>query len=158
MLPATHTDGTAPELGQALRQRRKALGINITAAAEAARISRVTWHRLEKGEPTVALGSLLSAAQVLGMRVRIEDGRIFEPPTAPTLGDWLPLHIRLSDYPALRALAWQVGNDAVTFTPREAFGLYQRNWRHVDASALQENEAALIRALKDIFDGDWPDV
>src|SRR5690606_25269023 len=114
--------------------------------------------RLEKDEPTVALGSLLAAAQVLGLRVKIEDGQAIEAPVPPASGDWLPLRIRLSDYPALRALAWQVGNDVATFTPREAFGLYQRNWRHVDADALQENEAALIRALKNLFDGEWPDV
>ena len=157
VLPTTVED-TALMLGQTLRQRRKALGIPMTAAAETARISRVTWHRLEKGEPTVALGLLLAAAQVLGLRVKIEDGRAIEAPAPPASGDWLPLRIRLSDYPALRALAWQVGNDAATFTPREAFGLYQRNWRHVDADALQESEVALIRALKTLFDGQRPDV
>ena len=154
----TVDDDMASSLGKVLRQRRKALGVSVIAAAEAAHVSRVTWYRLEKGEPTVSLGTLLAAATVLGMHVKLEDGQIAGPPTPRTPGEWLPLRIRLSDYPALRALAWQVGNDATTFTPREAFGIYQRNWRHVDTDTLQANEAALIRSLKDLFGGDWPDV
>ena len=37
-------------LGQQIRARRKALGVSATAAAEAASMSRVTLHRIEKGE------------------------------------------------------------------------------------------------------------
>ena len=59
------TTEAARILGEKLRERRKNLGINMTSAAEAARISRVTWHRLEKGEVSVALGSLLAAAEAL---------------------------------------------------------------------------------------------
>ena len=154
----TSNDGMASSLGKTLRQRRKALGVSVVAAAEAAHISRITWYRLEKGEPTVSLGSMLAAAKVLGIQVSLDDGQPIDSPALAAPDEWLPLCIRLSDYPALRALAWQVGNDATTLTPREAFGLYQRNWRHVDTDSLQPNEAALIRSLKDLFAGDWPDV
>ena len=147
------------DLGQALRARRKALGISMVAAAEAARISRVTWHRLAKGEPTVALGSLLAAAQVLGMRITAAS----EPESASgqmpaASADNLPLQIRLHDHPQLRRLAWQVQDDATVLSPREAFDLYQRNWRYLDSAQLQPGERALIHALAVTFGGDWPGV
>ena len=146
-------------LGLALRTRRKALGISMVAAAEAAGISRVTWHRLEKGEPTVAMGSLLAAARVLGMQITVESEAV--SPIArmqPMAEGWLPLRIRLMDHPQLRRLAWQVHDDATVLTPREAFDLYQRNWRHLDTTALQPAEQALIRALRDTLGGDWSGV
>lgn len=60
-------------LACAIRERRKALRVTMVAAAEAAGISRVTWHRIERGEPTVAMGSWLRAAIVLGVEIRIVD-------------------------------------------------------------------------------------
>lgn len=149
-------DHAAQDLGQVLRKRRKALGINMSAAAEAAQISRVTWHRLEKGEATVALRSLLAAANVLGMRVKLDDLAI-EPQATLESSGWLP-RIGLTHYPALRALAWQISNDATILSPREAFGLYQRNWRHVDVASLSAHEQALIDGLKELFGGDWPGI
>ncbi|MBN8491255.1 MAG: helix-turn-helix domain-containing protein [Burkholderiales bacterium] len=144
-------------LGEALRARRKGLGISMTAAAEAARISRVTWHRLEKGETTVALGSLLAAAEALGLHLRLEDPAANT--SAPDLpAGFLPLHIALQEFPQLERLAWQVQDGTHALSPREAFGLYQRNWRHLDVGALDSGERALIHALRDTFGGDWPGV
>lgn len=140
------------QLGATLRARRKLLAINMTAAAEAAGISRVTWYRLEKGEPTVALGSLLAAARVLGLELALRDPDerpVREP--GPPERDWLPLTIRLADYPQLRQLAWQIGDASETLTPREALGLYERNWRHLDAPTLEPHERALIKALRHTF-------
>jgi hypothetical protein len=57
--------------------------------------------------------------------------------------------IRLADYPALQDIAW---NRAEDFIPaREAFGLYERNWRFVDRGRLDEREHALIRRLADQY-------
>ena len=54
-----HIDNTAQarlrQLGEQVRLQRKALRISATAAAEAAGMSRVTWHRIEKGEPSVTM-------------------------------------------------------------------------------------------------------
>lgn len=138
-------------LGDALRARRKALGISATAAAEAAGISRVTWHRLEKGEPTVALGSLLEAARVLNLDLKLHT--VAEKPITEEIPytDFLPLRIRLSDYPQLRNLAWQVSDAAEQLTPREALGLYERNWRHTELDHLEPRERTLIKALRDTF-------
>lgn len=142
---------TATRLGLAMRTRRKDLGISVTAAAEAARISRVTWHRLEKGEATVALGSLIAAAGVLGMDLQLVPGNAGPAAADVPLDAWLPLQIRLDDYPQLRELAWQVGDGAERLSPREALGLYERNWRHVRPEALEPEERALIDALRRTF-------
>ena len=39
--------------------------------------------------------------------------------------------------------------------PLEALGIYERNWRHVDVSALEPQERNLIDALRLAF-GDLP--
>ena len=44
-------------------------------------------------------------------------------------------------------MAWHIhGLDALT--PIEAFGIYDRNWRHLDATSLTHLEKSLIDALK----------
>jgi hypothetical protein len=65
------------------------------------------------------------------------------------LGD---LVVRLADYPQLRDLAW---NRIDAFIPaKEAFQLYERNWRLLDAEALDERERALIEHLRTAFGND----
>lgn len=54
--------------------------------------------------------------------------------------------ISLGEYPELRKLAWNRAPGSV-LTPAEAFGLYEREWRHVDTEALGQAERDLIRAL-----------
>ena len=61
----------------------------------------------------------------------------------------------------MKQLAWQVqGVDALT--PREALGIYERNWRHLDEAALLPHERQLIDALRlalgDAVVPDAPDV
>jgi hypothetical protein len=52
----------------------------------------------------------------------------------------------LGDYPQLRDLAW---NRVDRFIPvEEAFQLYERNWRFIDAARLDERERQLIERLK----------
>lgn len=152
------TAGQAVAIGQALRERRKALRISMVAAAEAAGISRVTWHRLEKGEGTVAWGSLLAAAAVLDLELGLVDPRQPGVEQARNPEECLPLRIVLEDYPQLRRLAWQLGEEAGPLSAREALGLYERNWRHVDRAALSPRERALIRALRITFGGDPDDI
>ena len=56
------------------------------------------------------------------------------------------LVVRLADYPQLRDLAW---NRVDEFIPaREAFQLYERNWRLLDAKTLDDGERALIARLE----------
>jgi transcriptional regulator with XRE-family HTH domain len=138
-------------LGQQLRARRKALRVSSTAAAEAAGMSRVTLHRIEKGEPSVASGAWAHAMAALGMTLLARNAE--DTPAAGSQGgpanlaEWIPVRVRLQDYPQLKALAWQVhGTD--TLSPAEAWGIYERNARHLDAAAMSPTEQALLQALR----------
>lgn len=62
------------------------------------------------------------------------------------------LVVGLADYAELRDLAW---NRVDQFIPAsEAFQLYERNWRLLDPSALDDRERALIARLKADFGND----
>ena len=59
--------------------------------------------------------------------------------------------VRVSDYPALSDIGW---NLSVSYLPaREAFSLYERNWRFVEPDRLEPHERALIDRLADRFGG-----
>jgi DNA-binding XRE family transcriptional regulator len=136
-------------LGAQMVAKRKALGVNATVAAEAAGLSRVTLHRIEKGEPSVTMGAWSNAIAALGMQLNLQD-----PKTAKTnpvvQSGWWPVRIALADYPQLKALAWQVqGTDHLT--PVEAFDIYERNARHLDLPFMAEQEQALLQALQQAF-------
>lgn len=152
--PGLVTADDLSALGGQIRAHRKALRINATTLAEAAGISRVTLHRIEKGEPSVTIGAYLNAMAALGLRfgitapveateVRQEAGRT----------GWVPVRIHLADYPQLAQLAWQVQGTEI-LTPQEAWDIYERNWRHVDAGALMEHERDLVDGLRLVFGGD----
>lgn len=141
-------------LGGQIRARRKALGVSAVATAEAAGLSRVTLHRIETGEPAVTIGAWANVLAALemdwGTRVPEEAARAAQP---PDLKAWVPVRVRLSDYPQLRSLAWQVhGTD--TLTPTEALDIYTRNARHLDMAAMTAPELALLAALRTAFGQD----
>jgi transcriptional regulator with XRE-family HTH domain len=133
---------TLSALGERLRAERKRLGVNAVTAAEAAGMSRVTLHRIERGEPSVTIGAYANAAAALGLTLGVAG----PPPAAPGRTQPVPQRILLADHPQLARLAWQAG-DAAEVTPEEALSLYERNWRHVDQAALGPNERALIDSL-----------
>ena len=152
-------DPTIREWGKTLRDRRKALGISMAAAAEAAGMTRPTWQRMEKGEPGVAQGFVLAAARVLGMRIRLEVGSEDQQANQSKLAPgWLPLEIRLTDYPGLQRLAWQLRKGVETLTARQAWELYERNGRHLDPDALSPEERELMRGLRMVLGGAKEDV
>lgn len=131
-------------LGEKLRHARRVQKVSAVAAAEAAGMSRPTLHRIERGEPGVAMGAWVALAGALGLRLDvIEPG--LPVPAAP-----LPERIRLDAYPQLQQLAWQLpGVEDVS--PRQALELYERNWRHVDTARLTAAERSLVNALAQAF-------
>ncbi len=147
--PSDESTAQLQALGEQIRARRKALRVSSTAAAEAAGMSRVTLHRIEKGEPSVAAGAWANAMGALGMTLlarNAEDARASGASPAD-LTQWIPVRVRLADYPQLKALAWQVhGTD--TLTPIEALGIFERNARHLDTAAMSVAERALWQALR----------
>lgn len=152
-------DETTRAWGKTLRKRRKALGISMQAAADAAGMSRLTWRRMEQGEPGVALGFVLAGVRVLDMHMKLElVGEDRGGARSLSATQWLPLEIRLADYPGLQRLAWQLRKGVETLTPREAWELYKRNGRHLDAKLLSPEEKALMGALTIVFGARAEDV
>ncbi len=138
-------------IGTAVRRRRRELLISAVAAAAAAGISRVTLHRIEKGEPSVTMGAYMRTLAALGLTAHVgaQDAPL---PTDDRKG-WIPARVRISAYPKLKELAWQI-QGAEELTPREALGIYERNWRHLDPAALSKEERDLVDALRQGFGGD----
>ncbi len=131
-------------LGEQLRAERKRLGVSAVTAAEAAGMSRVTLHRIERGEPSVTMGAYANAAAALGLALGVSG----PPPAAPRRSEKasVPQRIRLAEYPQLQRLAWQY-QGATEVTAAEALNLYERNWRHLEQGALAPHERALIQSL-----------
>jgi len=134
-------------LGAQIRAQRKALRLSATVTAEAAGLSRVTLHRIERGASSVAMGAWCSVMHALGMALQAQSATAEAQMQAPDRSSWIPARVALADYPQLRALAWQVhGTD--TLTPVEALGIYERNARHLDLQAMTSEEQALLHALR----------
>ena len=131
-------------LGKRIRAHRKRHKVSAVSAAEAAGMSRVTLHRIERGEPSVTMGAYLSAITALGLQLDLTDPQertagVHEVPAVPA-------SIRLEDHPQLARLAWQL-HGVTEVTPAEALSLYERNWRHVDPDHMEPRERALLQAL-----------
>ena len=139
------------EIGQLIRQHRKSFKITANAAAGTAGISRVTLHRIEKGEPTVSMGAYLNVMSALDLNLHLSaKGDVGYEASRNRVGQ-LPNRISLTDHPQLKALAWHVqGLDQLT--PLEAHGLYQRNGRFIEQDKLGESERQLIAALELAFE------
>ena len=146
-------------LGSALLTQRKALKLSAIVTAEAAGVSRVTLHRIERGEPSVSMGAYAAVGKALGMVLQALPHEQM-PRAAPadqsgSTGTVEPLHaipvrISLNDYPVLKSLAWHMPY-ASTVSPPEAFDLYERNARHIQAADLTPPEQALMQALQEAF-------
>lgn len=135
-------------IGARLRAHRVALRVAATTAAEAAGMSRVTLHRIERGEPSVTMGAYMSAVAAIGLELELVDAAEQHKRARPAL----PKRVRVADHAQLKRIAWQLG-DGATLTPKEALALYERNWKHVDAAAMDEQERELVRRLVDAFGG-----
>ena len=140
-LPTARRPSELAQLGARVRAARKAQKVSASTTAEAAGISRVTLHRIEHGESSVAIASWFAAGVALGLKLDWVD------PTTPAQAA-LPSTelIALAEYPELKRLAWQLPH-VEEVSPQDALALYERNWRHVNTQALSMKEVALINAL-----------
>ena len=140
----------ARAFGAAIRERRKHLGVSAIAAAESAGMSRVTWYRLEKGEPSVTMGAYFAAMDVLQLECHMST--VVQKSAKPSLDreEWIPARIALEDFPQLKKLSWHA-RGVSTLSPQEAFDIYERNRRHLDVQNLQEPERQLLVALRLAF-------
>ena len=131
-------------LGDRIRAHRRRHKVTATSAAEAAGMSRVTLHRIERGEPSVTMGAYLSALDAVGLELDVVDPREHRAGGAVVPG--VPAGIRLDDHPQLKRLAWHL-HGVTEVTPAQALSLYERNWRHLDHDAMTPGERALIQGL-----------
>ena len=84
-------------LGLQIRTRRKALGLSATVVAEAAGLSRVTLHRMEKGAPAVTMAAYLNVMAALGLDFSLSLSLPADPATAAPAADhtgWIPARVR----------------------------------------------------------------
>lgn len=124
-------------LGRLIKARRGELGYSMVEAAGAAGVSRVTLHRIERGNASVTMGAYAAVAGAMGLTIA----------AAPRAGRRAgPETIRIGDYPQLKAIAWNRDEDSA-LSDEEALSLYERNWRHVDQASLTAGEVELIRRL-----------
>lgn len=137
------------ELGQRIRDHRKRLKVSAIATSEAAGISRVTLHRIEKGEPSVAISAYLSVISALGLILELADLKQ-KRDKQKSLTKEIPQKIRVASYKQLKRLAWQLkGTKEVS--PEEALDIYERNWRHIDIHSMEARERKLLEALLAAF-------
>ena len=144
--------GQLADIGQLIRQHRKSFKITANAAAETAGISRVTLHRIEKGESTVSMGAYLNVMSALDLNLHLSAKTdIGNTANAGSVGK-LPIRLSLSDYPQLKELAWHVqGVDELSLV--EAHSIYERNKRFLDTENLSDSEQELIELLGVAFEG-----
>ena len=149
------------DIGQLIRQHRRSFKITANAAAQTAGISRVTLHRIEKGEPTVSMGAYLNVVSALDLNLHLsakgdkadkddKDDKGYEV-NGDDVGK-LPVRLSFSDYPQLKELAWHVqGVDELSLV--EAYSIYERNKRFLDVENLSDSEQELIELLGVAFEG-----
>ena len=143
------------QIGQLIRARRKSFKITATAASQSAGISRVTLHRIEKGESSVSMGSYLSVLGVLDMTFAVLETENTVTELQANKNGWVPARIYLADYPQLKELAWHIqGVDELSAA--EAHEVYERNERFLDKRKLCDAEKELILSLKAAFEGPMP--
>ena len=143
-------------LGERLRLARRRRKMTAQQVALESGITRVTLRRVEAGEPGVLMGTYLRVLATLGLAQdlilvarddmlgrRLQDEGLARSATAKTSR---AQSIRLADYPMLREVAWSTDHEA-ELTPREAFALYERNWRHIDREAMSRHERDLVQRL-----------
>ena len=139
------------EIGQVIRQHRKLFKITANATAKTAGISRVTLHRIEKGEPTVSMGAYLNVVSALNLNLHLSAEDDIAYKTDENNAGKLPVRIMLSDYPQLKELAWHVqGIDELSLI--EAHSIYERNRRFLDIGNLSDSERELVELLGIAFE------
>ncbi len=133
-------------LGGRIRARRELQKVSATIAAEAAGMSRVTLHRVERGEPSVTMGAYLNAIAAVGIQLELTNAQAPKAASRDEAAAGVPHRVQLDDYPQLKHLAWQLPG-VTELTAAEALSLYERNWRHVDQALMQPGERALLQVL-----------
>jgi hypothetical protein len=130
-------------LGQKILLQRKKLKVAAESVALAAAISRITLHRIEKGEPGVSMGAYMSVIIALGLSLSIQEGAIGLNDAEE---DNHLSAIAIKDYPQLKLISWQLRDDSV-LNAMEAKNMYERNQKYILFNEMTEQEKKLIKQL-----------
>ncbi len=123
-------------LGQRILLQRKKLKVAAESVALAAAISRITLHRIEKGEPSVSMGAYMSVIIVLGLSLGIDEKN---PEFNDAIKESNLSDIAIKDYPQLKLISWQLKDDAV-LNAFEAKNMYERNQKYIQFNEMTEQE------------------
>lgn len=147
---------TLAQIARAIKLQRKTMGVSAVNAAQAAGISRVTLHRIESNPSAVTFGAVLNVLDAVGLLLHTSPKQAVKAISLlqtdlPAQGaGWIPIEVRLSQYPALKQLAWHIhGTDVLT--PQQAWEIYTRNTRHIELLTVPTHEQHLMDALKRVF-------
>ena len=130
-------------LGQRILLQRKKLKVAAESVALAAAISRITLHRIEKGEPGVSMGAYMSVIIALGLNLSIQEG---DSKLNDLEEDNHLSEIAIKDYPQLKLISWQLKDDAV-LNALEAKNMYERNQKYIVFNEMTAHEKKLIKQL-----------
>ena len=89
-------------MGQLLKERRLASGDSETIMAERIGVSRMTWRRIEAGDPNVRAGTLLQVLVMLQLKDRVLALSERDPLTASLGRTWLPRRASAKRKPVAR--------------------------------------------------------
>jgi transcriptional regulator with XRE-family HTH domain len=151
------------ELGERLRKARLRRRITVEAVAREAGIARMTLYRVESGDAAVTIGTVIKVMGAMGLASDVallgrddKAGRLMQDEQLPRrrkmpagTGRKLGRRIRIDRYPQLKQIAWHLSPTKKELEPEEAFALYERNWRHIDQSAMPAQERELVKKLTD---------
>jgi transcriptional regulator with XRE-family HTH domain len=132
------------DIANAIKAKRLAMGVSAATAALDAGMSRVTWHRIEKAEPSITMGAYLNAMAALGLEIEPKCIAIEHQEHK------IPTFIRPIDFPQLKEITWQIKPD-FELTPEEANSFYERNRRYINFDELPDFEKQLMSALQTHF-------
>lgn len=146
--------GLITGLGERLRLARLRRRLTAEDVAARAGTTRMTLYRLERGEPAVSLGTLMRVLGALGLQSQFQAlaagdaaGHAMQDEALARRRPLSRNRIRVDQYPQLAQLAWNLAPGS-ELSAQEAFGLYERNWRHVEPDHLVPRERALLRRLE----------
>lgn len=138
------------ELGTVLKAFRREQGINQTLLAETLGMDRRTLSKLEKGDPSISMGTAIRVWRSLGFFCELRSPTEQEAYAQELETSYLPMKIALADYPVLRRCSWQL-QESDLISPRMAFRLYQDKKSDLDKSVMSRKEQNLIGCLEQVY-------
>lgn len=138
------------EFGTLVKAFRREHGINQSILAETLGMDRRTLSKLEKGDPSISMGTAIRVWRSLGFSCELRSPTEQEAYAQEFETNYLPMKIALADYPVLRRCSWQL-QESDSISPRMAFRLYQDKKSDLDKSVMSRKEQNLIGSLEQVY-------